>query len=213
MLLEKERILVVEYGKKLVSSRLTRGTGGNLSVINREQNLIAIGPSGMDYFDVTPEDVCVVTPVGEVREGKRKPSSELSLHLLIYERRPEFSAVIHSHAAYATAVSCLNIDLPPVHYMTALSGEKEVTCAKYALFGTRELAENVLSAMEGKSAALMANHGMVAAAETMAGAFEITDEIEFCAKLYCVCKAAGSPVFLSDPQMEEVLEKFKTYGQ
>ena len=103
MLLKEQRELVVEYGKKLVEAGLTVGTFGNLSIYEREQKLVAISPSGMDYFCTTPEDVVVLTVQGEHVDGARKPSSEVDLHCLLYQNRPDVNAVVHTHSTYAPA--------------------------------------------------------------------------------------------------------------
>ena len=81
MLMEKERNLIVEYGKKLITENLTSGTGGNISIYDPEQGLFAISPSGIDYFETRPEDVVVMNLDGEIVEGDRKPSSEKDLHI------------------------------------------------------------------------------------------------------------------------------------
>ena len=113
---------------------------------------------------------------------------------------------------YATTIACLNWDLPPVHYMVALAGPN-VRCAKYATYGTKELAENAFKAMENRKAVLLANHGLLAGAKDLANAFNITEEIEYCAELYYRTICIGEPVILSDEEMDLMLEKFKTYGQ
>lgn len=122
MLLQEQRELVVEYGRRLVSSGLTEGTFGNLSVFDRTQNLMAISPSGMDYFRTNPEDVVVLTPEGTLVDGCRKPSSEYDLHRLFYLGRPDVDAVVHTHSTFATVLSCLRWSIEPIHYLVAYSG-------------------------------------------------------------------------------------------
>ena len=114
MLLQDQREQVVEYGKKLVTTGLTDGTFGNLSVFDRESGLMAISPSGMDYFATTPEDVVVADLEGKVVEGKRKPSSELDLHRLFYRRRKDVNGVVHTHSTYATAWAQAGKDIPNI---------------------------------------------------------------------------------------------------
>lgn len=212
MLMKRERQEIVEYGKKLITSGLTKGTGGNLSIFDRENKLIAISPSGIDYFETRPEDVVIMDLKGEIVEGNRKPSSEFELHKIFYERRKDLDAIIHTHTMYATTISCLNWDLPAVHYMIAVAG-KDVRCADYATFGTKELAENAFTAMEDRRAVLLANHGLLAGAGNLAKAFSITEDIEYCAELYYRTKAIGQPVILSDEEMALMSQKFKSYGQ
>lgn len=212
MLMEKERKLIVEFGKKLVTTGLTKGTGGNLSIYNREEKLMAITPSGIDYFEIRPEDVVVLTIDGKQVDGDKKPSSEVELHRIFYERRTDIDAMIHTHTIYATTLACLNWSLPPVHYMVAVAG-KDVRCAPYATFGTRELAENAFQFMKDRKAVLLANHGLLTGGSSLQEAFNITEQIEYCAELYYRTKCIGEPVIISDEEMELMKEKFKTYGQ
>lgn len=212
MLLEKERELIVEYGKKLITSNLTKGTGGNLSIFNREEKLMAISPSGIDYFKIEPKDVVILDLEGNKVDGKRTPSSEYEMHRIFYANRTDIDAIIHTHTIYATTIACLNWDLPPVHYMVALAGPN-VRCAEYATYGTKELAENAFKAMENRKAVLLANHGLLAGAKKLANAFNITEEIEYCAELYYRTKSIGEPVILPEEEMDLMMKKFKTYGQ
>lgn len=212
MLMQSEREQIVEYGKKLVTSGLTKGTGGNLSIFDREKGLIAISPSGIDYFQIKPEDVVVLNIDGEQVEGDKTPSSEFEMHRIFYKGRSDIDAMIHTHTMYATTIACLNWELPPVHYMIALAG-KNVRCAKYATYGTKELAENAYEAMKDRKAVLLANHGLLAGAKDLLNAFNITEEIEYCAEIYYRTKCIGQPVILPDEEMSLMMEKFKTYGQ
>jgi L-fuculose-phosphate aldolase len=180
-------------------------------VFNREQNLIAIKPSGIDYHEMGPEDV-VMTPEGEIVEGTRKPSSEVSFHLGLLRHRPDANAVIHTHSVYATTIACLNRELPAVHYLVGFSGNK-VPVAPYATFGTPELAENIVRAIGSYNACLMSNHGLVTVGPNLATAFAVAEEIELVARIYYQARCIGFPVILSDEEMGVVSEKFKTYGQ
>lgn len=212
MLMKEERELIVEYGKKLISAGLTKGTGGNLSIFSRKERIFAITPSGIDYYDIKPEDVVVLNLKGEKVEGDMKPSSEVEMHRVFYERRNDIDAIIHTHTMYATTLACLNWSLPPVHYMIATAG-LDVRCAKYATYGTKELAENAYEAMIDRKAVLLANHGLLAGGMNLAEAFNITEEIEYCAELYYRTKCIGNPVILPEGEMKLMIEKFKTYGQ
>lgn len=212
MLMKNEREQIVEYGKKLIDANLTKGTGGNLSIFNREKQLMAISPSGIDYFKIKPEDVVILDLEGNRVDGDKSPSSEYEMHRIFYGNRTDIDAIIHTHTMYATTIACLNWELPPVHYMVALAG-LNVRCAKYATYGTKELAENAFEAMKDRNAVLLANHGLLAGAKDLANAFNITEEIEYCAELYYRTKCIGEPVILSEEEMTLMLDKFKTYGQ
>lgn len=212
MLLSLERELIVEYGKKLITSGLTKGTGGNISIFNRQENLMAISPSGIDYYETKPEDVVVLDLNGEIVDGNRKPSSELEMHSIFYKKRTDINAIVHTHSPYATTIAALNWELPAVSYLVAYAG-LNVRCAKYATFGTKELAENAFEAMIDRRAVLLANHGLLAGAHDIANAFNIAEEIEFTAEIYYRAKSIGEPVILPEDEMVRMLEKFKTYGQ
>lgn len=149
---------------------------------------------------------------GNKVDGDKEPSSEYHMHRIFYDNRTDIDAIIHTHTIYATTLACLNWDLPPVHYMVALGG-LNVRCAKYATYGTKELAENAFEAMKDRYAVLLANHGLLAGSKDLANAFNITEEIEYSAELYYRTKAIGEPVILSEEEMLLMLEKFKTYGQ
>jgi L-fuculose-phosphate aldolase len=133
------------------------------------------------------------------------------MHRVFYEKRLDIHAVIHGHTDFATTLACMNWDLPAVHYLVALAG-KDVKCAQYATFGTKELAENAFLAMQNRYAVLLANHGILTGGKNPANAFNILEEIEYCCQLYYRAKCLGDPVILSEEEMELHLEKFKTYG-
>jgi L-fuculose-phosphate aldolase len=213
MMLEKERNLIVEYGKKLITQGLTKGTGGNISIFDREQQLMAISPSGMDYFKTTPEDVVVMNLKGEIVEGYRKPSVEHDLHSIFYEKRKDINAVVHTHSVFSVVLASLGWNIPAAFYLEALSGGPEVRCAKYATFGTRELAENTFEAMQDRYAALMANHGLIAGGKNIASAFTVAEEIEFCAEVFYRAKCVGEPVIVPDEEIYAMLKPFRAYGQ
>lgn len=212
MLLQQEREEIVSFGRKLIASKLTTGSGGNLSIFNRELGYIAIKPTGIDYLEMRPEDVVVINPAGEIVAGSLKPSSEVSLHLGLLKARPEMKAVIHTHQVYATTLACLNWEIPAVHYLVGFSGNK-VPLAPYATYGTPELAQNIVQAIGQYHACLMANHGIVTLGANLSQAFNVAEELELVARLYYQSKCIGTPKILSDQEMEVVTNKFATYGQ
>ena len=188
MLMEKARKEIVEYGKKLVTSNLTKGTGGNLSVFDRETGYMAITPSGIDFFEIQPEDIVIMDLEGNIVEGDRLPSSEWEV------------------------LACLRWELPATHYMIAVAG-KNVRCAEYATYGSHELAVNATKAMKDRRAVILANHGILAGANDLLNAFNIIEEIEYCSQIYYMAKSIGEPIVLPDEEMSLMAEKFKTYGQ
>lgn len=212
MLMEKARIELVEYGKKLVNAGLTKGTGGNLSVFDRTTGYVAITPSGIDFFEIKPEDIVILDLQGNKIEGERTPSSEWEMHLMPYRTREDIDAVIHAHTIWGAVLACLREELPATHYMIAVAGPT-VRVAEYATYGTHELAVHAAKAMEDRKAVLLANHGILAGAQDLLNAFNIVEEIEYCAEVYCKAKSIGNPVILPAEEMTLMAEKFKTYGQ
>jgi L-fuculose-phosphate aldolase len=212
MRLFDERSAIVEYGRKLITHQLTTGTGGNLSIYNRSEGLVAIKPSAVDYFIMQPEDVVVVTPEGEVVEGNLMPSIEIRIHLDLLNSRDDINAVIHTHQVYATTIACMNWELPAVHYLVGFSGNK-VPIAKYAPIGTQELSDYIIEAIGSYNACLMSNHGIVTVGTNIQSAFNVAEEIELVSKIFIQCKSMGEPKILSDEEMIIIGEKFLTYGQ
>ena len=211
MLLKEERELVVEYGKQMIERGLTVGTFGNLSVYNEKENLFAISPSGMDYFKTAPEDVVVLTPEGEKVDGDRKPSSEVDMHRIFYQKRQGIHAVVHTHSTFATALSCRGWSIPPLHYLVAYSG-REVPCTPYVQFGTYELAQCACETMGDNYACILGNHGLLCCGSNIGYTLDVAEQIEFCAELYYRVRAAGQqPNLLTDEQIGVVLNSFQNY--
>lgn len=213
LLLQSLREEIIVYGKKLIETGLTTGTGGNLSICDRERNLMAITPSGIDYFEIQPEQIVLLdVNTGDIVDGNSVPSSECDMHRILYKYRTDVNAVIHTHATFAATISCLNQPLPPIHYLVAFAGV-DVRCAPYASYGTVELAKNAFEAMKDRKACLLANHGLLAAGSNLAEAFAITETIEFCCELYYRAKSMGEPVILPEEEMVYMIERFKNYGK
>jgi L-fuculose-phosphate aldolase len=213
MFLREIREEIIRYGKKAVQSGLTRGTGGNLSVCDRASGIMAITPSGVDYFEIQPEQIVLIdVQSGKITEGGAVPSSECDMHRIFYKYREDIDAVIHTHTVFAATIAVLNWSLPPLHYLVAYAGT-DVRCAKYATYGAVALAKNAFEAMEGRKAVLLANHGLLAGGANLAEAFTVTEEIEFCCELYYRAKCIGEPVLLPREEMERMTERFKDYGR
>ena len=212
MLLQKEREMIVAYGKRMLSAGLTRGTGGNLSIYDRKLELMAITPSGIPYEEIEPEDVMIMKLDGTIVEGNKTPSSEHAMHEIVYRTREDVGAMLHVHSTFAVTLACLNEDLPAVDYMVAYSRGRSVKCAPYASFGTTDLAVNALKTMENQNAVLLANHGMNVVGPDLPKAFAIAEQLEFCAELYVRARTIGKPVILPDDEMDEMVERFKIAG-
>lgn len=210
---EKLRQELIATAREMNRSGLNRGTSGNLSVRSGEGMLIT--PSGLPYDTLGEDDIVYLADGGDEQPnspGQRKPSSEWRIHRDVYRARPDALAILHAHPAYSMALACLRRPLPAFHYMVAVAGGRDIRCAEYATFGSQNLSDNVLRALENRRACLMANHGIIALARDLASALSLALEIEQLACSYLQCLAAGEPVLLDDAEMDRVLEKFRTYG-
>lgn len=192
------------------ASGLNRGHSGNVSA--RCGGDFLITPSRVAYAAMRAHDIVAMAHDGRAR-GAMVPSSEWRFHRDIYARRPEVEAVVHAHASFATALACLSRDIPAFHYMVAVAGGRDIRCAAYATFGTQQLSDHALAALEGRLACLLANHGMIAVGRSLRGALELAVEVESLAEQYWRALQIGTPNLLSDAEMELVLAKFATYGQ
>lgn len=208
-MLARTRSDIVAFGKRMLVRGLVTGTGGNLSV--RSGRRVALSPSGVEYEAMKPEDVAVVDLEGGLLEGGMKPTSEMSLHLALYHARPDITAVVHTHSPYACVMACLRREIPPFHYLVALVGRK-IPVAPYACFGTPELARYAVEAMGEGKAGLLANHGMVSVGGSLTEAFRVAETVEFLAMVYSRVLSLGEPGILTDEEVDQVLEAFKSYG-
>lgn len=207
-----EREALVAACHESVAERLIRGSAGNLSVRAGEGFLIT--PTGYGADRVMADDL-VWMPLATEGEGQGRllPSSEWRFHRDLYRARKDCGAVVHAHSPYAVTLACLRLDIPPFHYMIAVAGGTTIRCARYATFGTQALSDAVLEAMADRRACLMANHGLVVIGPTPARALAIALEVEdLCGQYWRACQL-GEPVLLTEAEMAEVIEKFRTYGQ
>ncbi|MDK8276673.1 L-fuculose-phosphate aldolase [Peptoniphilus duerdenii] len=212
MYLEEKKELV-EYGKKMSAEGLSSGTSGNLSIYLKEEGVVLITPSGIGYFDTTPEDIVVMDLEGNIIEGTRKPSSEWHLHTLFYKNKPEARAVVHTHSKFCTTLATLRMPIKAVHYVIADAGTNEVPCAPYRRYGTEELAKVAVESAGESNAVLLANHGIVVCGKNLKSAYGLAKGMEYVAEIQVTAMSVGEPVVLSKEEMDEVLEGFKTYGQ
>ena len=192
---------VAAAGRRLALERLVVGTAGNVSA--RRGDRVAVTPSGADLGILEPEQVTVVDLDGRIVAGELEPTSELELHLGVY-RRYQAGAVIHTHAPVATALSCVLDELPCIHYQMFLFGGP-VRVAAYATFGTPALAASVLDALDGRTAALMANHGAIAYGADLDGAIELSLLLEWACAVYWRANSLGTPRVLDEQQQEAVI--------
>ena len=218
------RDAVIATAREMNALGINRGKSGNVSARWRDGYLIT--PSGMPYSEIAADDI-VAMPVDRDADAERGqhlpssprlpssclPSSEWRFHHDIYRARRDTGAIVHTHAPFATSLACLHRDIPAFHYMVAVAGGNDIRCAPYATFGTQKLSDHALVALEGRSACLLANHGMIAVGATLATALALAVEVETLAEMYWRALQIGAPVLLSGTEMETVVAKFRTYGQ
>lgn len=209
-MLERERQRVAAAARRLAAEGLVVGTAGNVS--ERAGELVAITPTGAVLAEVEPQHVAVVNLDGEHVDGEFSPTSELDLHVGVYHRY-EAGSVVHTHAPMATALSCVLDELPCVHYQMLLLGGP-VRVAPYATFGSPELATVTVEALEGRTAALMANHGAIAYANDVDAAVEHSLLLEWACTVYWRAAAVGTPRALDEKERMAVVTAAieKNYG-
>ena len=201
---------VLATARAMNASGINRGSAGNVSA--RCEGGFIITPTGMAYDDCRSVDM-VRVGAGGTPAGRRKPSSEWRFHHDIYAARPEAGAVVHTHSSFATALACQERGVPAFHYMVARFGGADVRCAAYATFGTQELSDAIIIALEGRCACLMAHHGMVVFGRDPDHALALAVELETLCEQYWRVLQLGAPRLLSDAEMARVMEKFADYGQ
>jgi len=192
------------------SAGVNQGSAGNVSV--RFDAGFLITPSGIAYDRLTRDDIVFVGPDG-THQGRLSPSSEWRMHRDIYASRTEAGAVLHAHSTFATSLSCLHKEIPAFHYMVGVAGGINIRCSDYALFGTQELSDTMLMALESRRACLLGTHGMICFHDNLDKVLRLAIEVETLARQYWYTCQAGDPVLLTEDQMSQVLEKFKHYGK
>lgn len=200
---------IVEAVRETERQHLNSGTAGNISV--RIDGGLLITPTGIPTLELRAEMMVKVSLDGDW-SGAWRPSSEWAMHAAIYKAFSAAQAVVHAHADACVALSCLREGLPPFHYMIASYGGDTVRCAQYASFGSPELAQAAVAALEGRTACLLANHGMICYGATLAAALRSAVKLETLARQYLLTRSAGEPVLLNADAMADVHRRYKTYG-
>lgn len=212
MMTDAERALrgeIVRTCLAMEAKGINQGTSGNVSA--RWGDGLLVTPSGLPYETMAPEDIIYLDMDG-TPHGPHNPSSEWRFHRDIMRERNDVNAICHAHPVYCTGLSILNKDVPAVHYMIAAAGGPTIRCAPYATYGTDELSQNALRALEGRLACLLSNHGLIACGPSLSRALWLAGEVEVLCRQYVVALQAGTPVVLSDEEIAHVVEKFKGYG-
>ncbi|AEF93965.1 class II aldolase/adducin family protein [Desulfotomaculum nigrificans CO-1-SRB] len=211
---ERAKDKVARLSKKLIEYGLVAGTWGNLSTLVPEENVVVITPSGMDYNCIQSADMVVLNLAGEVMDGERRPSSEAPLHLSIYRARQDVAGIVHTHSEVASAFAVARKPIQPVVEDAAMLVGGPVEVAAYALPGTAELAQNVVTALGQRNAVLMANHGLVGVGRSIEEAFTICQVVEKCARIYAWANTLGKPVILPEGDVAKLYRAYReSYGQ
>lgn len=192
---------------------ISPGTTGNLSIRDQDGRSFWVTPSGVDFSSLSKEDlVRVDIQTTTVIEGNKKPSTEVPLHSLTYQRRSDVRAIVHTHSLYATVFSTLNRPIKAIHYQLASIGD-EVPLADYATYGSKELADHATHALGQGGAVLLKNHGLMTVADTIETAYRHALDIEWVAKLYYLALQIGEPDILTHDEMARVRHQLAHYGQ
>ena len=211
--MNKLKASVIKFSKKLNTTNLSALRSGNISVRTKEKKIdgFYITPSGTKYSSLKLKDIVFVSLEGKFDKKKGIPSSEWRFHQDIYVNKNEAKAIVHTHSTCASAVSTHQKSIPAFHYMVGIAGGEDIKCTKYATFGTRKLSNNILSALENRSACLIGNHGQIAFGENLDKAFELAQEVENICNQYINALRIGIPKILSKKEMKIVLGKMKSY--
>jgi L-fuculose-phosphate aldolase len=206
------RAALVAHCRELNASGINQGTSGNISV--RFEDRMLISPSAVPYDQLEPSMIASLDLGDEsgAWSGPLKPSTEWRFHHRLLRQRGDAMAVVHAHSTYCTTLAIARREIPACHYMVAAFGGTTVRCAGYATFGTAELSDLAIEAMQDRTACLLANHGMIAIGESLPKAMWRAIELETIAKQYYLSLAIGGPVLLDDAAIADTLEGFAGYG-
>ena len=207
--MRKIKAEIINYSKMLNSRKLSALRSGNISARYKDGFLIT--PSGKKYSSLKNKDIVFVSLEGKFDKQKGIPSTEWQFHKDIYINKKEANAIVHAHSTNATAISTHKRGIPSFHYMVAMAGGHDIKCAKYATYGTKALSKNILSALNGRKACLIANHGQIAFEENLSKAFELAEEVENISLQYITSLKLGKPKILSLKEMKKVLSKSQNY--
>ena len=205
----EKRQSIIDHCLEMNRTGLNQGTSGNISV--RHEDGLLITPTSMPYEQMCPEDIVFLDHNGAAT-GAHRPSSEWRFHKDILDHRPDVNAVVHAHPTYCTTLAIMGREIPPVHYMIAVAGGSTIRCAPYAIYGSQELSDHALRALEDRKACLLEHHGMIAIGSDLPKAMWLAVEVETLARQYHGCLQLGEPPLLTDQQIQDVIDKISGYG-
>jgi L-fuculose-phosphate aldolase len=204
-----KRQAIIGACRRMNALGINQGTSGNISV--RHVDGLLITPTSVPYDAMTPDQIVFMAMDGS-HAPSQKPSSEWRFHLDILKARQDVNAVVHAHPTYCTILAIMGMEIPPVHYMIAAAGGDSIRCAPYATFGTVELSEHAVRALEDRLACLLDHHGMIAVGKSLEKAMWLAVEVETLARQYHGCLQIGEPPLLSSAEIERVRQRMSGYG-
>src|SRR3954453_979465 len=205
----EKRQSIIDACRSMNALGINQGTSGNISL--RHDAGLLITPTSVPYETMQPEQIVFMGLDGAFDPAQR-PSSEWRFHLDILRARPDANAVVHAHPPYSTILAIMGLEIPPVHYMIACAGGDSIRCAPYATFGTQELSQHALRALEDRLACLLAHHGMIAIGPSLSKAMWLAVEVETLARHYHGCLQIGTPPLLSEAEIDNVRVRMAGYG-
>ncbi|MBR1142449.1 class II aldolase/adducin family protein [Bradyrhizobium sp. AUGA SZCCT0431] len=205
----KKRQSIIDACRSMNALGINQGTSGNISL--RHDTGLLITPTSVPYETMQPEQIVFMGLDGSF-DAAQRPSSEWRFHLDILRARPEVNAVVHAHPPYSTILAIMGLEIPPIHYMIAVAGGDTIRCAPYATFGTQELSEHAVRALEDRLACLLEHHGMIAVGPSLSKAMWLAVEVEALARQYHGCLQIGTPRLLPKAEIKNVLGRIAGYG-
>jgi L-fuculose-phosphate aldolase len=205
----EKRQSIIDACLRMNTLGINQGTSGNISLRHGDGMLIT--PTSTPYEAMKPDQIVYMHLDGN-HDPSQRPSSEWRFHRDILKARPEVQAIVHTHPPYSTMLAIMGMEIPPVHYMVAVAGGDTIRCAPYATFGTQELSEHAVRALEGRLACLLEHHGMIAVGPSLAKAMWLAVEVETLARQYHGCLQIGTPPLLSKEEIERVRLRMAGYG-
>jgi L-fuculose-phosphate aldolase len=205
----EKRQSIIDACLRMNALGINQGTSGNISLRHGDGMLIT--PTSTPYEAMKPEQIVHMHLDGN-HDPAQRPSSEWRFHRDILKARPDVQAIVHAHPPYSTMLAIMGMEIPPVHYMVAVAGGDTIRCAPYATFGTQELSEHAVRALEGRLACLLEHHGMIALGPSLPKAMWLAVEVETLARQYHGCLQIGTPPLLSKEEIERVRHRMAGYG-
>jgi len=205
----EKRQSIIDACRSMNALGINQGTSGNISL--RHDTGLLITPTSIPYETMQPEQIVFMGLDGGFDPAQR-PSSEWRFHLDILKARPEVNAVVHAHPICSTILAIMGLEIPPIHYMIACAGGDTIRCAPYATFGTQELSQHAVRALEGRLACLLEHHGMIAVGPSLSRAMWLAVEVETLARQYHGCLQIGTPRLLPKAEIENVRGRIAGYG-